>query len=121
MTYKLTLVSLSSFDVDLRSWKPHSDKDIFISLEIEVGSNDGALGINFFYSTLASKEAISSREVEDTSRMIVIDTQENNYEYQLVENIIIGILDASSRNNWEDSCEELSKHLLWEYEDYQME
>jgi len=121
MKYKLQLFSLSSIDVDLETWEPDSMDDIFISLDIEVGYSDGSPGTNMFYATLASEEGLRFKNIDNAAGMKIIPCNNDSYDFALIKNEIIRLLDHCSKNSWDESCKELSKHLSWEYEDYQPE
>ncbi|MFC1685297.1 Imm8 family immunity protein [Pseudomonadota bacterium] len=117
MKNKLILNSLSSSDVDLEDWNPMSNDDVFICLDMEIGHSDIEQGINLFYVTLATPESLRKHRAGSylvKNRTLVI----SEYSYVAVHSLILEILDACSRDTWNESCNVLQRYFQWEYEDY---
>ncbi|NQZ07406.1 MAG: hypothetical protein HRT35_09630 [Algicola sp.] len=120
MTNKLVLNSLSSAEVDLKYWKPNSNQDIFICLDLEISFENKADGSNLFYVTLASPEALRIHRkgiVLVKNKTLVV----KEFDYEALMQRINEILCQCTRNTWEESCTVLQKYFSWEYEDYSME
>jgi hypothetical protein len=120
MKKKLILNSISSTDVDLNNWYPASNEDVFICLDIDVSYSDGETGSNYFYVTLATPESLRKYRSEPylvKNRTLVI----SSYSYDAIRNLILEILDACSRDSWNDSCDVLQRYFQWEYENYTTE
>ncbi len=112
----LQLKRLSSDQIDIERWKPASVEEVFLSITLEIGFDDGLAGTNLFYATIATPEALKARRKAGGSvddGIIVI----HDFDSLLCE--IRGILDDCSRKTWEESCIALRRHFQWEYEDYQ--
>jgi hypothetical protein len=119
MRNKLFLNSLSSSEVDLKSWYPLSNEEVFICLDLEIGFSDDSEGSNYFYTTLATPESLVKHRIKPClvkNRTIVV----SEYSYDILRNIIFEILDACSRDSWDESCSVLQRYFQWEYEDYLM-
>ena len=119
MKKKLDLIDLSSAEIDLTSWKPLSNEDVFICLDIEISFSNEE-GTNLFYVTLATPEALSKHcegPILVKNRTIIVV----EYNYDEVKNCILEILDQCSRATWSDSCSILQRYFQWEYEDYSIE
>lgn len=114
----LVLHEMSSSMIDpLDEWKPESLEDTYITIDLSIGMNDGADGINYFYVKVATPEALRRRAngfLISDHRVIVIE----KFDYNLLKNSIEGILKKCNRDNWDDSCLALQRYFAWEYEDY---
>lgn len=117
MKNALELLSLSSSDVDIETWYPLENEDVFISLDLVIGYSDGEEGGNLFYVTLATPESLRKYRQQPIlveNRTIVI----SEYSFYLVKEELLSILRKCSRNTWEESCLVLQRYFQWEYEDY---
>lgn len=122
MKKKLILDAISStdIDVDLKYWFPACNEEVLISLDLNIRYLDGEEGSNMFYVTLSTPEALRKfrkGSILVRNRTIIV----SEYDYNIVREVIIEILDKCSRQNWEDSCAALQRYFLWEYEDYSTE
>lgn len=114
----LVLYDLSSTTIDpLSEWEPVSLEDTYVAVDLCIGMNDGTKGGNYFYVKVATPEALRKRAAGfliSKNRVIIID----KFEYNLLRKIIEDILDACTRDNWDDSCSVLQRYFSWEYEDF---
>jgi hypothetical protein len=120
MKRKLILNSVSSSERDIKKWRPTSNEDVFMGLDIEISFSDGEEGSNYFYVTLATPESLRKHRSEPylvKNRTLII----SEYSYDIVRNLILEILDACTRESWDESCGALQRYFQWEYEDYSME
>lgn len=120
MKNALIVRSISSTDVELDTWYPETMEDVFVSLDIEVEFSDGNEGINLFYVTLATPEALSKHRTPPIlveHRTIVV----SEYSYDIVRKAILNIAEKCTRKTWEESCLALQRYFQWEYEDYVLE
>lgn len=116
MLPQLLLVSISSTQVDLETWNPKGNEDVFLCLDLEIGMTDAPDSTNMFYVTLATEEAIQSRGEllpDDSKRLLV-----HEYDYQSVLDQIHRILQTCNRPTWDESCRALCEYFQWEYQDY---
>lgn len=109
--------SLISFDpdVDLKRWKPQSNTDVYLLVEIEIGA-ENASGGNLFYVKLATPEALVKHEEHPflvKNRTIVM----TSYDYRAFKSLLLEIIDQCSRVSWEETCVALQRYFQWEYED----
>ena len=112
---KLNSISSSDIDIDLASWNPLVNEDIFICLDMEISFENDE--VNLFYVNIATPEGLRKHEkgfLLSENRTIVIS--EYNYEALLV--VIKNILAKCTRDSWTESCLVLQRYFLWEYEDY---
>lgn len=120
MNKALKLKSISSSEVELNTWHPTENEDVFICLDIEVGFADEESGVNLFYVTLATPEALRRHcnpPVLVKNRTIVI----SDYSYDAVRDAVLEILSKCTRDSWNDSCVALQRYFQWEFEDYSTE
>lgn len=120
MKNKLVLKSLSCDEIEsLKYWEPKSLSDVYLSLVLEIGFS-GEIGVNIFYVTLATPEALRKNcngfEIVKNRTLVVSD-----YNYSLIQKMILEILDNCNRNGWDECCIELQKYFYWEFEHYQLE
>lgn len=117
MKKKLILKSLSSSEVDLKNWYPETNEEVFVCLDLEVGYSGDADSSNLFYVTLATPESLLKHrdgQLLVKNRTIVIA----HYDYKVILDGVLDILQESSRATWEESCTMLQRYFQWEYEDY---
>ena len=116
---RLTLVDMTSsnIDVSLSAWRPGSNEDVHITLDLEIGFSDGSNAAHMFYVALATPEGLKHRRkgvLLVLNRTLVVAT----YDYDALTQTILDILSASTRDTWEQSCAVLQRYFHWEYEDY---
>lgn len=113
----LKINSISSTEVDLRSWYPESNEDVLICLDLAISFSDNEDGTNLFYVTLATPEALRKNAegflLADNKTLVV-----SEYSYRHIVEELNSILKKCSRKDWEQSCEALQHYFQWEYEDY---
>ena len=118
MMNRLVLKSIFSPDVDLRSWVPDSEEDVFLALELEISSSENLSESNMFFVTLSTSEGLKRNRknfllVEN--RTLVV----SQFDYFSLKSSIEQILEKCCRNSWSESCEVLQRYFLWEYEDFE--
>lgn len=102
-------------DIDLKSWKPQSNADVYTLVEIEIGPENKGGG-NLFYVKLATPEALIKHEKHPflvKNRTIVM----TNYDFRAFKSLLIEIVDQCSRDSWEETCVALQRYFQWEYEE----
>ena len=112
----LKLKSISSSQVNLKSWHPPNE-EVFVCLDMEIGFFDIRQGTNLFYVNLATPGALHEYHNDPVlveNRTIVI----SEYNYDLVKRTILEILKKCSRDDWNESYQVLLRYFQWEYEDY---
>lgn len=118
---KLVLKSMISYELEskgetLETWQPYNKGHIFNSLDIamEIGfENEDATDI--FYVMLINLHMFNQNSNKfDKTRIMTI----SEYNFTVIKDNILEVLKKCTRNTWEDSCAELQKYFLWEYDDY---
>jgi hypothetical protein len=114
----LVLYDISSTTTDpLAGWRPETLEDTYTSIDLTIGTNDKSKGINYFYVTVATPEALRLRSTGfliSDHRVIVIE----KFDFKLLKMNIEKILEKCNRSTWSESCLVLQRYFAWEYEDY---
>ncbi|MDO4878207.1 MAG: Imm8 family immunity protein [Neisseria sp.] len=118
----LILKQVSCDEVNIRKLKHLDNQDIYHRITLEISSSNyigkTEQGINFFYFTLTTPEALLKKPKINyllvKNRTIVI--RDFNYEKFISE--IKQIVSNCYRPTWEESVAELLKYFEWEYENY---
>lgn len=118
----LILKQVSCDETNLRNLEHINNKDIYhrITLEISSANYIGKTeqGINFFYFTLTTPEALLGNPGTNCllvkNRTIVV----RYFDYDEFISEIKQIVLSCQRATWEESVAELLKYFEWEYENY---
>ena len=118
----LILKHVSCDEINLRNLKHLDNKEIYhrITLEISSLNHMGKIeqGINFFYFTLTTPEALLEKPEIDyliiRNRTIVVRYFDYEKFISGMEKIVLNCY----RRHWEESVAELLKYFEWEYENY---
>ncbi|MBC1242894.1 Imm8 family immunity protein [Listeria welshimeri] len=100
----------------LKDWEPSPKEEIYMVVDMFIGTNDTEKGGNYFNVLVVTPEALykSKHLPKEKRKFIVLE----NYSYDLLLSKIETILQKCSKNNWEDSCQALQNYFCWEFENY---
>ena len=116
---ELEIKGFHSADVDnLETWKPKNLRDVYLGLEIEIGTKDSGAA-DIFQVVIATPEGLrrildTYRDFHEFGRFRIIVKQ---YNWQKTEEIIRERVASSQRESWEESVALLCRYFGWEYED----
>lgn len=111
------IFSIGSDDVDLTTWCPSSNEDVYITLAIQIGDSTSTSS-DLFYTKVATPEGlrkIAKQPILSARGLIVV----NKYSYLSLEKEILRIIDISVTSDWNESTQRLQRYFIWEYEDMQ--
>lgn len=110
---------MSSPDVELWTWNPHSDSDVLFLLEMEIGDK-AADGADLFYVVIATPEGLRS----DSPRSVLVERATlvfSEFSWDIVKTTLQNILTRCSGDSWNAAVVRLQRYFQWEYEDYRMD
>lgn len=120
-TIRLELRSIGSPDIELYSWEPTTNADVFFLVEMEIGEA-GVDGADLFQVVIATPEALRANSQPDTNTIRDRSTLVvSNYDWQETQKTIESIVRKCEAENWVKSTLNLQRYFKWEYEDFQAE
>ena len=120
-TIRLEIRSIGSPDVELHSWEPTTNAEVYFLVEMEIGEA-GVDGADLFQVVVATPEALRAKSkigmntIRDRSTLVV-----SNYDWQEIEKSLETIVLKCESENWATSTLSLQRYFKWEYEDYKMD
>lgn len=118
---RLEIRSISSPDVELYSWEPSTNAEVFLTVELEIGEA-GVDGADLFQIAIATPEALRAKSkagantIRERSTLVV-----SSYDWQDIQKCLETIIRKCESANWPTSVLCLQRFFKWEYEDYQLE
>jgi hypothetical protein len=113
----LEIKDIASSNIDaLPSWRPDSREQVFLGLDLEIGSR-GERASNMFHVRVATPEALrrhGSGFCMVKHRTLVI----SDFDWKQLSALLDDIVRDCARGSWEESCAVLQRYFNWEYEDY---
>lgn len=104
---------------ELETWRPKRLEDVYLSISVYIGNSSGGAA-DIFQTLVATPEAIRARMkthgaalVEGRHSLLV-----SCYDWNAIREHLEKLVAQAPTTNWERAAGFLSRHLLWEFEDY---
>lgn len=106
----------AELDLPLKEWQPSPQEEIYLVVDMFIGTNDVKKGGNYFYALVVTPGAINKLQhtPKEKRKLIVME----HYSYELLLSKIEFILEKCSKDNWDDSCQALQNYFYWEFENH---
>ncbi len=102
----------------LPNWVPSRDQDVFVNIELSIGTKDRD-GTDIFQVVVATPEAIRKRIDKMggllSGRGLLVVA---HYDWKEIFRHCQNLVTHSGGDTWSQICEHLSRHFLWEFENY---
>ncbi len=105
-----------SSSIDVRTWTPESQEDVYFDLMLMVGES-GSEASNNFHLLIASPEGLRRHgegEVLSERGTLVF----SEFSPELLEETLERIVEECQGYSWDDSVRSLNRYFHWEFEDF---
>ena len=106
---------IKSFDcIDhdpIKDWMPSDPTDVNFWMNFSIGPHNEE-GADYFQANVVTPAGLDKDPGD--GRVILLD----RYSWERLQTKMNELLESCCGQTWADSCQKLSKHLLWEFENY---
>ena len=100
---------------DIENWLPSGDEAINYWLQVDIGVED-EVGADYFQLRVASTDALIGTAPTICRATMLGDKAD--YSFDKVSESLDTVVRSCGRETWEETAIVLSRHFLWQYEDY---
>jgi hypothetical protein len=113
--------AIECFDIpDIQTWKPKSPEDIYLAVDVSIGTKDET-GSDYFQFLVLSPRSLNKYKDQISERSANRALLLTEFDWDTVIKYIHGKVAQCSGESWEESATSLCRFFSWEYEDYQEE